>query len=794
MSGKAGGRAGEDVATFGAVERLEAVDRMQQLKRLHQPRESDKPDGRHARFLEEKEPLSCSAPESPDVEDMHLALIQAYNNQLVVWKVRYDLRPVVRFAWWDSSDGKHGGYKIRVEVSESERKTINEYDLFPAERSSITLVTATHQSIELPYTTCSFCSADSFGPAGFIFVAPKGISFPINAVLVLPSVEKQLQRARQESEKRFVERELERQYKIQDDMNKLRIRQRRFERRQDIEYRFHNILERSRKEATTQPIAQALYESQDFPYMHAVWKQLKPAGVYPPPDKHPIVVKYYAEMTSVQGVEVNVLTFEVWSRSFDVRYTIHLQVQDAITGRVINTSVPGILLYTWSRIHVFNAESAPSARDAPSLCYAKRRLWLFGGKTRGGQYKTFYDDLWTYDYDTNEWTLYTKAEQITNAKGEIKRKKGVHGKRPPGSSSAILLHRRTESGEFLYLAGGNTHSSKRRDVRKLDISRNSSTYLKWSELIAHGESQVAAMVSTLQEGDEEVKGDPPLKGFSLKTLHTSHQVYCSCIEDGEVYELCLSSKKWSKIPVENVLPWKTSKVLLADLKIKVRFILVDFFTKSPSEGYPAVETGEIWRIYSKVNANDDREDARKEWMLCPNQTVQFVSAPCFGDVPGMQEGEEGGELGGELEEPEPADLSQDWVVGRDAYPQVGLLVQRRKDKGVGGGAGLVIDVFTVEDAGGKEEKVCRVRWNETGDEENFSPSQQGDYDLKMCIDSDLYATRNASNELWSLDIIEPTDHKDTMSELESIRLAQGFTDANVLKTVLGRTFRTSSSS
>ena len=85
-------------------------------------------------------------------------------------------------------------------------------------------------------------------------------------------------------------------------------------------------------------------------------------------------------------------------------------------------------------------------------------------------------------------------------------------------------------------------------------------------------------------GDEEVKGDPPLKGFSLKTLHTSHQVYCSCIEDGEVYELCLSSKKWSKIPVENVLPWKTSKVLLADLKIKVRFILIDFFTKSPSEG------------------------------------------------------------------------------------------------------------------------------------------------------------------------------------------------------------------
>ena len=35
----------------------------------------------------------------------------------------------------------------------------------------------------------------------------------------------------------------------------------------------------------------------------------------------------------------------------------------------------------------------------------RRKLWLFGGKTRGGQYKTFYDDLWTYDYDTVRWSL-----------------------------------------------------------------------------------------------------------------------------------------------------------------------------------------------------------------------------------------------------------------------------------------------------------------------------------------------------------------------------------------------------
>eukprot|EP00960_Hanusia_phi_P059868 764311-Hanusia_phi.AAC.5 len=57
---------------------------------------------------------------------------------------------------------------------------------------------------------------------------------------------------------------------------------------------------------------------------------------------------------------------------------------------------------------------------------------------------------------------------------------------------------------------------------------------------------------------------------------------------------------------------------------------------------------------------------------------------------------------------------QDWVVGRDAFPQVGLLVQRRSETGQGARAGLTIDVFTVEETGGKEERVCKVLWNETG--------------------------------------------------------------------------------
>ena len=47
----------------------------------------------------------------------------------VLWK--RDKATRAHFAWWDSFDGVHGGKMLRVGVLESDRRAINEFDLFP---------------------------------------------------------------------------------------------------------------------------------------------------------------------------------------------------------------------------------------------------------------------------------------------------------------------------------------------------------------------------------------------------------------------------------------------------------------------------------------------------------------------------------------------------------------------------------------------------------------------------------------------------------------------------------------
>ena len=47
----------------------------------------------------------------------------------VLWK--RDKATRANFAWWDSFDGVHGGKMLRVGVLESDRRAINEFDLFP---------------------------------------------------------------------------------------------------------------------------------------------------------------------------------------------------------------------------------------------------------------------------------------------------------------------------------------------------------------------------------------------------------------------------------------------------------------------------------------------------------------------------------------------------------------------------------------------------------------------------------------------------------------------------------------
>ena len=75
----------------------------------------------------------------------------------VLWK--RDKATRANFAWWDSEDGIHGGKMLRCAVLEADRRAIKEFDLFPsgdATTQLICVVTASEQTIEVPYVTYSF--------------------------------------------------------------------------------------------------------------------------------------------------------------------------------------------------------------------------------------------------------------------------------------------------------------------------------------------------------------------------------------------------------------------------------------------------------------------------------------------------------------------------------------------------------------------------------------------------------------------------------------------------------------
>eukprot|EP00960_Hanusia_phi_P059870 764311-Hanusia_phi.AAC.7 len=83
MSEEGGGKGRKeplDAATFGAVERLQVSERLQELRK---GKKVSHYDPRYAHFEEVLSQVAPS-PESADVEDMHLALIRSYNNQLVL--------------------------------------------------------------------------------------------------------------------------------------------------------------------------------------------------------------------------------------------------------------------------------------------------------------------------------------------------------------------------------------------------------------------------------------------------------------------------------------------------------------------------------------------------------------------------------------------------------------------------------------------------------------------------------------------------------------------------------------
>ena len=167
----------------------------------------------------------------------------------------------------------------------------------------------------------------------------------------------------------------------------------------------------------------------------ATWTQLDPAGLPPPPQKHAICILYEFQVEkdtgfrkkNPAGADANkeddvgdialsglVLTLEVWSHNFTERYNIYMSAKNSINFTDMRCEMLGLPTLTWIRTCVFDPHIAPDARDSPALCYdGKRGLFFFGGKTKGGDYKTFFNDLWRFDYKKNRWHMVGKSKVIS---------------------------------------------------------------------------------------------------------------------------------------------------------------------------------------------------------------------------------------------------------------------------------------------------------------------------------------------------------------------------------------------
>ena len=325
------------------------------------------------------------------------------------------------------------------------------------------------------------------------------------------------------------------------------------------------------------------------------------------------------------------LTLEVWSHAFNERYNIFLGAKNAINHAEMRLETLGFPILKWQRTHVFDAHVAPSVRDSPGLCYdGKGGLLFFGGKTKGGDYKTYFNDLWRFDYNKNRWQMYKESVR-TYDKG-WKQTVGMQGKKPTSRSSSTMVFRKEVSGgtagieeDTLYISGGSDRQGKCGDVRKIVIDEESSNHLRWNELISNRRATV--------EGDIVVEGTAPGRGFCAKCLSTRTAIYAPQLGDGEIMQLALDAKQWKTLKFDKFVAWRTSKLLCADFEVMTRFVSVDF--KSSTEtGFPGIETAEAWNIYTQADEKDNRENAEKSWLLCPGQVMMFQSLASFGDKPG----------------------------------------------------------------------------------------------------------------------------------------------------------------
>ena len=356
-------------------------------------------------------------------------------------------------------------------VLESDRRAIKEHDLFPSGDSAqqlINIVTSTEQTMELPYATFSFLSADEAGPPGMVFVAPQGVQYPIDSVWIKPSIEKQLERKQVEQQRAKDEREM---VKMEESIREIKFQVEHrdaLERKTKLETKLKRLLNCARQshallhkgEDNTRPPAGMQDE-------YAVWKQLEPKGLPPPPQKHAISILYEFQVeksinlnskpkagSAADNAEVDVdedddstlvglvLTFEVWSTTFTERYNIFLSAKNSVTRLDMKLETLGFPELTWVRTHVFNAQMAPSLRDAPGLCHdGKDGLYFFGGKTKGGDYKTYFNDFWRFNYSTNQWYMFQDSVKTYENTRWIETV-GLKGTKPTSRSSCSMVYRR----------------------------------------------------------------------------------------------------------------------------------------------------------------------------------------------------------------------------------------------------------------------------------------------------------------------------------------------------------------
>ncbi|KAJ5066663.1 rab9 effector protein [Anaeramoeba ignava] len=102
----------------------------------------------------------------------------------------------------------------------------------------------------------------------------------------------------------------------------------------------------------------------------------------------------------------------------------------------------------------------PSIRSAHSMTGFKNKIWIFGGNMEN----EYYDDLWEFDTNLNQWTKIEFAG---------------HEKKPSGRYSHSAIYH----NGFIYLFGGFSNEGS----RKNDLWRFNTLQKKWEEIPSIGE-------------------------------------------------------------------------------------------------------------------------------------------------------------------------------------------------------------------------------------------------------------------------------------------------------------------